>query len=224
MDLDHELRRIAELYSKQGYQVTIRPGKDELPAFARDFTIEILGKRGLEGVLVTVKMNREELAADANVGRYAEVTGSQTGWRFDLAILEGDNPMGQQDKNAIEFSGDDINKAIAEAGLMLDRDFAHGAVITAWAALEAAMRTRLRADGQKTGWGSDPRVMLNELYSSGLIVPEEFHRLEDLSKLRNQIVHGFSPASPSSLPEAVHFLSDLAQRLLNESQLTIPTA
>jgi hypothetical protein len=78
------------------------------------------------------------------------------------------------------------------------------------------MRTRLRAAGQKAGWGTEPIVMLNELYSSGVFSPDEFRRLEEVSQVRNQIVHGFS--SPAFDPGAVRFLTEIAQRLLSESQ------
>src|SRR5260370_1248892 len=32
------------------------------------------------------------LAADTNMARYAEITSSQPGWRFDFAILEAEDP------------------------------------------------------------------------------------------------------------------------------------
>ena len=66
MDFEKELKRVAGLYAGQGFQVVVRPGPEDLPPFARDFKVEILGKRAAEGVLVAVKRNREEMAADDN--------------------------------------------------------------------------------------------------------------------------------------------------------------
>jgi|SRR5208282_1102209 len=79
MDFDQELKQVADAYASQGYQVTIRPNPEALPSFAKDFKIEILGKRGTEGVLVAVKKDRDEVAADSNLTRYAEITGLQKG-------------------------------------------------------------------------------------------------------------------------------------------------
>ncbi len=94
--------------------------------------------------------------------------------------------------------------------------FVRAAVITAWAGLEAAMRMRLRAAGQKAGWGTMPRGMLNELYSSGALTPDDFRELEKALQLRNEIVHGFSSQAVDA--GAVQSLSDIARRLLAESE------
>jgi len=217
MDFDRELKRVAGVYTDQGYQVVIHPRPEDLPPFARDFTVEIVGRRGAEGVLVAVKKDRAEMAADGDLPRYAEVIAAQPGWRFDFAILEGESPMGRGGNGVRDFSGDDIHKVLAEAEQMVRVGFVTPAVITAWSALEAAMRMRLRAAGEAAGWGPMPREMLNELYSSGAFSAEEFARLEQLYELRNRVVHGFS--SPAADAETVQLLSDIARRLVDESQL-----
>jgi hypothetical protein len=222
MDLDQELKRLADAYTSRGYQVTIRPKPEALPSFAKDFKIEILGKRGTEGVLVAVKKDRDELAADSNLTRYAEIIGLQKGWRFDFAILEAENPSSREIDGAADFSEEDIERSFTESSDMVRLGFLRPAVLTAWAGFEAAMRLRLRAAGERAGWGSSPRSMLNELYSNGIISIDEFHKLETLSRVRNQIVHGFI----SSLdPEggSVQFLCEIGHRLIEESQKVILT-
>ena len=215
MTFEQELNRVRDLYADQGFQVTLRPRPEDLPAFARDFKVEILGKRADKGVLVAVKRNRDEVASDSNMPRYAEVTGAQPGWRFDFAILEGEDPTGRRGVEAREFSEDDINKAIAEAEQMVRLGFVRPAIITAWAGLEAAMRARLRASGEDTA-GTTPRVLINELYSSGMLSASEFHQLESTYRLRNEIVHGFS--SPTPDPKLVQILGEITRRLVVESQ------
>ena len=78
------------------------------------------------------------------------------------------------------------------------------------------MRRRLRASGETAGWGTSPRPMLNELYSSGILSAGEFRRLELVYRLRNEIAHGF--ASPTLDAGVVQFLVETARRLLTESQ------
>jgi hypothetical protein len=217
MDFEQELKRVADTYVSQGYQVTVRPNPEALPSFAKDFKIEILGKRGTEGVLVAVKKDRDEVAADANLTRYAEITSLQKGWRFDFAILEAENPISRVIDGAEDFSEKDIEKSFDESLALVHQGFLRPAVITAWAGFEAAMRLRLRAAGERAGWGLAPRSMLNELYSDGVINVEEFRKLETLSHVRNQIAHGFI-SSLVSEGGAVDFLCDIGRRLIEESR------
>ena len=57
--------------------------------------------------------------------------------------------------------------------------------------------------------------MLNELVSSGVLSGSDFRKLEDLSHLRNVIVHGFSV--PEIDPGVVPFLTSAARQLMAES-------
>ncbi len=215
MNFDDELKRLADRYASQGYQAIAYPTPEVLPPFARDFKVEILARRGNEGVLVAVKKNRAALAADSNLPRYAEVTQTQPKWRFDLAVLEGGDSTGPRGSDSRDFSSDDIKKSLEDAEKLVGLGLHRPGVITAWAALEAAMRMRLRAAGEQAGWGTSPRVMMNELYSSGIVSADEFHELEKMFELRNEIVHGFASPSPDS--KAVEFLAGVGRRLVVES-------
>lgn len=227
MDFEQELSRLADTYRGQGYDVTIRPSPDQLPPFAKDFRIEILGRRGAEGVLVAVRKNRDEVAADGDMQRYAEVTGSQPGWRFDFAILESEKPNAREARGAKDFSEDDISQSLEQARELSRLGFTRFAIVAAWATLEAAMRMRLRAFGQEAGWGSLPRQMTRELFSAGELSPDEFRRIEIASQLRNQIVHGFAsqPPEPGTSEAAmVELLNNVARRLVSESQSMVHAA
>jgi hypothetical protein len=96
MDLLQELKRVADAYRGQGYDVIVRPNPDQLPPFAKDFNVEIVGRRGAEGVLVAVRKNRDEVAADNDMQRYAEITGTQPGRTISRTLFgnasEGSTP------------------------------------------------------------------------------------------------------------------------------------
>lgn len=216
MDFEQQLTLIAERYAAQGYQTFLSPGPAELPDFAKDFKVDILAKRGEGGVVAQVKRNRQELAADAATPRYADITNKKPGWRFDFFVLEGEPPMARDAADAEELTDQDIRNTLADAERLAQGGFLRPAAITAWAALEAAMRRRLRAGGEEAGWGTMPRTMLNELYSSGILSEDEFSQLEDMSRLRNQIVHGFT--SRALVPATVQVVSATARRLLDEAQ------
>jgi len=221
MDFEQELTRLADVYRGHGYGVTVRPGPDQLPPFAKDFRVEIVGRRGAGGVLVAVKKNRDDFAADSNMQRYAELAAAQPGWRFDFALLEPQTLGARESRGAKEFSDDDIVVSLDQAEQLSRTGFSRAALVTAWAALEAAMRMRLRASGQKAGWGSMPREMVRELYSAGLLSPDEFQQIETALQRRTQIVHGYSSQpDDSDTPEAdlVRVLGDVTRRLVSESR------
>jgi uncharacterized protein YutE (UPF0331/DUF86 family) len=215
MNTEQRLSLVVDRYKAQGYQVVVRPGPDDLPPFAKDFKVEILAKRADGGVLASAKMSAAELEADADMPRYAEITNNQPGWRFDVFVLGADNGLIPEKRDATEPSDEDIRRNLDDVERMLQQGFVAQSLIAAWAALESAMRRRLRAEGEKAGWGTSPRTMLNELFSAGVLANSVFRDLEGLFQLRSAIVHGFAP--PVVDESAVQLLVDTAQRLLDES-------
>lgn len=214
MDSEQELDSVVQSYKRQGYSVEVRPRGASLPAFAKDFGVDLLARRGDENVLVAVKKNRDAVAGDAAIKRYAESTENQPGWRFDLVILEGQER--NEFQGARELAAQDMLALLTHADRLVELGFVNEAIITAWSALESSMRLRLRADGESAGYGTPPRQMLNELYSSGALSEEEFRRVESLFRLRNEIVHGFKPTAAE--PGIVAFVAELTRRLVDESQ------
>jgi hypothetical protein len=216
MDYEQELKRVADRYTSKGFQVTLHPAPADLPLFAQGFKVEIVGKRGAGGVLVSVKKNHGEMQADNDMPRYAEITGNQPGWRYDFAILEAEDPLASETRGASEPSLEEIAKTLASVDQAIQAGFLNSAFLAAWAMLEAAMRRRLRASGEPVGWGTQPRSMLNALYSNGILLSEDFPRLESAWKLRNEIAHGFA-ARPVDAG-TVRFLVETANRLVEESE------
>jgi hypothetical protein len=215
MNLDERLTQVADRYRSQGYQVVARPGPDALPPFGKDFRVEILATRPDGNVLATVKKRLSDLQADPEVPRYAEVTNKQPGWRFDLLVLDPDPQALLEKGDAKESSEEEIRRSLDDAERMFRSGFVPQSVLAAWAALESAMRHRLRAQGSEAGWGTSPRTMLNELVSAGNLSIGDFKELEGLFQLRNVIAHGFS--APTVEGSAVQFLVDVARQLLEES-------
>lgn len=222
MSVDQSLNQLAEQYRNQGYAVVVRPGPDQLPAFAADFQVELLACRKDGNVLVTVKANQADMAADLNLSRYAEAIERQPGWRYDLFVLGSDRPTVDERREAPEQSRDDTLKALDDAESMLAGGFAAQSLIAAWAALESAMRQALRARGSRATWKTSPRSLLNESVSSGTLSIGEFRELEGLFDLRNVIAHGF--AAPPVERNQVERIIEIARVLLSESELAMQIA
>jgi hypothetical protein len=222
MTTEQDLEQLARRYAAQGYETIVRPGPQDLPPFARGFVLDLLARRGDGGVLVVAKRDRAAVASDAELPKYAEATAAQPNWRFDLQVLHGDGPMGRRPGDVREPTIDDIHRALAEAEQVSRMGFIRAAVVTAWGAMEAAMRMRLRSMGETAGWGSMPRELINGLYSSGVLSPMKFERLERVHQWRNEIVHGFSSQEPT--PDTIEFMSTVAKRLVDESRLAKQSA
>jgi hypothetical protein len=222
MKFEQQLSQIAERYRVQGYEVVVHPGPDQLPPFAKDFNIEILAKRGDGNVLVTAKKSQAEVEADGRLPTYAEVIEQHPDWRYDLFVLGPERDTTPLKRDVKEQSEEGIRGSLDDAKGVLRAGFIAQSFIAAWAALESAMRHRLRAQGSDAGWGTSARSMLNELLSSGVFAYSTFYRLEELFELRSVIVHGFS--APRVEPNDVEFLVDTTRQLLDEWRLARQTA
>lgn len=208
MDFEKAIDDVAANYVRQGYEVVARPVPANLPPFAKDFRVQVVGRKGASGVLVAIRKNREEFASDPELDRYAEMTGSQEGWRFDFVLLEGSEAPVEPPQ---ELSGEQFARQMELATQSMRGPDRSSALISAWAVLESSIRSALRAEGQTVGFGTPVRQMLNELVSNGTISIDEHARLYEASMLRNRIVHGFSERTINE--SEVDFLLNLAKRL-----------
>lgn len=222
MTFEEHLEDIAGNYRVSGYQVVVRPGPDELPAFAKDFQVEIVARREDGNVLASVKRDQSAMQLDTNLPKYAEMVENQPGWRYDLFILAPERAPSAEIPDVQEQSGEALRRLLEDAERILASGMAAQAFVAAWAALESAMRQRLRVEGSESGWGTSPRSMLDELLSSGIISYHSFGELKQLYQIRNLLVHGF--AAPATKPTAVCFLIDTTRRLLEESRVAAQTA
>jgi hypothetical protein len=198
MDYEHELEQLAKRYQEEGYSVVVHPQGDQLPPFAKDFGADILAMRGGERVLVQVKQDRTALEADPNVPVRAGITNSQPGWRFDLVILNEADPLRRWTRGSREPSDEEINDVLAYVERMIEGGDLRAACVFAWAALEAAMRQVTR-NGELYG-RTTPAQLLRTLYGNGILSREDFDQLNQLFRMRTEIVHGLvAPAIDPAL-------------------------
>src|SRR5688572_4616985 len=82
------LDQVAQRYRNEGYEVTIQPRGDSLPAFLRGFLPDIIARRGEEGVVAEISQKRVDLSGDTQLTLMTELVNSQPGWRLDIIVLE----------------------------------------------------------------------------------------------------------------------------------------
>lgn len=208
------LEKEADRYREQGYSVTLHPDSEALPGFARDFHVELLARRGSCGVLASVKQNLADLERDPEVARYAEITERHPNWRFDLFLLEP-MPTVTREPRAEEASDEEVARTLDDADRLLDAGFPIPALVSAWAAAEAAMRRRSRSLGEKADWWTSARPLLDGLFMAGEFSFTEHRELERLDRLRDVVVRGF--ATPDVGRDDVETLRHTARRLIEES-------
>jgi hypothetical protein len=216
MNIEKELDRLAQDYLSEGYQVILHPQGEQLPGFAVDFGADLLATRGNEHVLVQVKQDRADLEADPEITRQAETINSQPGWRYDLVVLNQANPLRRVARMAGEPTVEQIEQMLREAEVATRAGSLRAGFLVAWAGLEAAMRRNAQRAGVGGAAGTLPPTLIRELYSTGRILTDDFHQLEEARRIRNEIVHGFAP--PAIEEANIRSLLEISRRLLSESE------
>ena len=215
MDLNQELERIAQQYRDEGYTVLLRPRGDQLPSFVANLEPDVIATRGDEKVVVEVRERRSDLADNPAVKRIAEVVNGQPGWRFDLVILGSESPSQRIAGKAKEPSPEQIQTLLDRARTALSSGLSDMAIVSAWAALEAAMR-RVRDDAELNGRTS-ANELLGTLYSNGFISRTEFEQARDAWAVRTQAVHGF--VTPQVDPMLIEDVIALAKKVMGSEKL-----
>jgi uncharacterized protein YutE (UPF0331/DUF86 family) len=210
------LERTAKPYRDEGYEVIVRPRGDQVPPFAAGFALDLIATRGNEGVIVVVKRNRIDLSRDPAVLRLAEIVDAQPRWRLDLVVLEGVTALEKAALDAAEPSDEQLAQILRTADELNDRGYSPSACVMAWGGLEAAMR---RLQDEERPYGRTATELMQTLYSNGFLTREQFDRLWEAHKIRDQVVHGLIP--PEVDPELVRYVVEAAKSLMNEREAVL---
>jgi Holliday junction resolvase/uncharacterized protein YutE (UPF0331/DUF86 family) len=199
------LESIAEDYRRRGYQVFVEPSGVDLPPFLSSETPDLIAHRGDEHLVIEVK----ESPNDADLQQVRMMTdriSREPGWRFVLmaARASASNPASVLPASLDERG---ITNAIAQAEALTNAGYPEAAVMLAWAATEAALRSVL-ADSVRRSDHNSPAVLLRSAASEGIIESEDFKKLNDSLQVRNAIAHGFR-----------HIEADLASQAADVTKL-----
>ena len=179
-------RKAAEEYRSKGYEVSIEPLLDFLPGYRAD----LVARREDETVVVEVE-TRSSLAANYQIVELASIIDSKPGWRLELLMVPEPERL-DPPKGAQPFEHGEILQRVEEAERSLEAGFSEAAYVLAWSACEAAIRELIAEEGTSNTDITQPGYVLHQAIFLGVISRDEYHRLNDLRKYRNAIVHGFS--------------------------------
>jgi hypothetical protein len=208
---EHEaLEKAADQYRKEGYAVTVRPGRADLPSFLTDVGVDLLARKGTESVAVQVKRRDELYDVKSLAGAAAP---APPGWRYDLVVV----PVNGADDVPPELprpDADHVKALLTESERLLDFGSPRAAFLIAWSAAEAVLREASRREGLGAETAA-PRPMLDALYSNGVLSREEFDHLKACLDVRNRLVHGLPYQGPET--DDTRFLIELANRTLRQA-------
>src|SRR5438270_2207515 len=213
--VEQERRRITEIadeYRKRGYSVTIEPLPDEVPAFIAPYRPDLIAKGPNEIVVVQVKGGTR---TPADLVSVAQAINSRPGWRFEVVLLDAAAQVGPSELQSVE----QLERMLSEAERLLRNDMQAAAFVLLWSATEGALRhAALRKDIEPD---REPRRLIRQLTSHGLITQAELQMLELSLGARNQVVHGFVAGTLDA--RLIQQLLSFTRRLLDAGETASDT-
>jgi hypothetical protein len=203
-----KIENLAAEYRTRGYAVRVRPSRDDLPSFLKEFEPDIIATSPAGNVVFEVKSYPQFDAEEAR--ELAEVVDRNPGWSFEVLLV---NPPVAPDIPAQEQLADDeqVTRLLENAETLSREGHVEAAGLIAYSALETILRRRAQSAAPQIERQSSARV-LKELYSIGSIHPDTFEKLLLLMEFRNAVAHGFQPRKaapniPEIIDEIRHFQS-----------------
>lgn len=190
-----KLRSIARRYERGGYRVTLPQRADDLPAFLRDFTPDLIAESESDRVVIEVKASDAVRGAN-ELREMAERVSREPGWRFELVTIRPRERPEVPSSERLASTDSRVRQAMS-VGLS---DLAY---VYASAALEELLNDLALQHGwraARTSFGQNVR----ELVSMGIVSPEMASEIGEARAVRNRLVHAENePPPPAAEVEAV---------------------
>ena len=177
-----------EEYRNKGYTVLREAPLEFMP----DFVADLVARKDDVAIVIEVS-TQAGLALNSRISELVETLRTKPGWSFEL-LLVGEPEKLDSPPLAQLLDDHEIQQRLDQAVRVLESGLAEAAFVTAWSALEAAIRALI---AEEVGTNSDITMsghVLDEAVFLGVISRSDYEDLRDLMKYRNAIVHGFSPS------------------------------
>lgn len=207
------VRRVAQRYRDEGYDVRIEPSSGELPFDVGGYQPDLLAIRGDEHLMIEVKTSSRREPLDRLVA-VANVVRQHPQWRFLLVtsddVARGDLVLPEQDLP----TWSDLRKEL-ENVRQLETNGAHSAaLLVTWSLLEGILR-RHSWDEHLPIHRLPTSALIKQMYSLGELSAAYYDSLLQILTTRNEAAHGFVPKNAH---ESDTTLRDVAATLLDEWQ------
>jgi hypothetical protein len=104
---------------------------------------------------------------------------------------------------------------IQESEHALELNARRSALMIGWTALEASLRRVALWKGRHGQIGVQPTILIRELFSAGVLSPEDRRLLDELRQIRTVTVHGLAPVNFS--PRIIHEMNTMSRRMLADT-------
>ncbi len=186
-------------YLGKGYKVTREVPLEFLPGYRADLIVEKDG----ETKVIEIK-TRSSLRTIPALREVERVVNARQGWSFELQIV------GEPEKVSIPersrwLDEEAIRARLTQAELLNVEGLVEAALLMAWAAVEAAVRTLVADEGVQIDRATDPGYVLNMAVAHGAISREHYRALRDVMVHRNAVAHGFvaSDVTPALVTDLI---------------------
>lgn len=208
------LLEVAREYRHRGYDVTIEPKSEQLPGFLAHFRIDMLAHSAEENVIVEVR-TQESLADAPELDAIAQALHDQPSWRFELVVTNPKERSLLQLKDATSLNGRDITYRLREARQLSDQEHGEAALVLAWSATEALLRTIAHEEAIPVR-PNNPSQLTKSLFTYGVLDKEQYQILQHAFQARNTVVHGYKEhqSLASTLDQILHVADQLMRQYI----------
>ena len=209
------IQQVAKRYEGKGYRVVIEPRGLDIPSFVKNYQPDLIATSDNDNVVVEVK-SRSQLSAIPGLRDVADVINKTEHWRFELIVVYSER---ENDSNSVELNIDydttEIARSLQEVKGMDRSEHYAAAFILCWANMESLSRQLLLEDKRDLS-NKMPLVLVKTLFSYGYLTRMDYEELEKLSRVRNQVVHGYK--SDELDKRAIDRLVSITEKLLIEKE------
>ncbi|MDZ8188298.1 MAG: hypothetical protein RMX96_26015 [Nostoc sp. ChiSLP02] len=207
------LLKLAEEYRQKGYEVFVRPNSEDLPEFLNNYRPDMIVRRGEENVVIEVK-SRSSLSSPSNqyLRNLAQAVEKHPGWRFELVMTNPEDVMYSL-KAERSLQEHEIESQL-EVARQLTIQHPESAILYCWSLVEATLR--LIAQKEELSLERfDPRYLVKQLATEGVISKSEYQLLMNALLLRNSIAHGFKTTelTQNTVCESIELTEQLLRTL-----------
>ncbi|MBN3880198.1 MULTISPECIES: hypothetical protein [unclassified Nostoc] len=204
------LLKLAEEYREKGYEVFFHPNPEDLPGFLNNYRPDMIVRRGEENVVIEVK-SRSSLNSSSNqyLGNLAQAVEKHPGWRFELVMTNPEDTTYSLKAEA-SLQEHEIESQL-QAARQLTTQHPELALLYCWSLVEATLRLIAQKE-ELSLQRFDPRYLVKELATEGVISKSEYQLLMNALPLRNSIAHGFKTTQVTQ--NTVFELIELTEQLL----------
>jgi uncharacterized protein YutE (UPF0331/DUF86 family) len=224
-NIPREQRKIKELareYEEKGFEVLVEPNKNLLPNFLKNYQPDLVLKKGDLNVVVEVKTS-ETIKNSEYLKELAAKINSIENWKFELVITNPRVKDNLRNSKYQEFSLSEIESRLNKLSKGVDKNFIEPHFLYAWSLFEATSRAILKAEQPKVEIKLNPIANIKQLYSYGIIGRIDYEWLNNISEMRNHIVHGH-PIQNSVIKESdLNKLIRMTEDFIKEIKTFMPT-